>query len=577
MVSLVAGLFFLASLCGCAGDSPGDDDDTSSDDDDDSATSDDDTANDDDPFPDDDFGDDDTDDDAPGGEFDVMVEVRDGKKLWTKLYLPDPIPEGGVPTLVMRTPYRTGSEGPLDEALARHFANRGYAFLLQDVRGRGESEGAFVSYINEYDDGFDTIEWLTAQSYSNGDVGTIGGSYVAFTALAAAVDNPRVQVVIAEEVPAGESGPNRQNGVVSKGLLDWLYILANGDWMPWDDIVETTNTLDVAGADLAIVGAESTEWERFVGAPNPEDPVWSERVFGADLAAGICAPVLTVYSKEFHWMDPIIVWHLLRENGCEEFEPDQRIFITPDAHGAHTYTIPVTETPVNALMVDYIDKFLGGEDIELAPIDRVQYRAPSDFFYRSADEWPPTTNERTYYFDNADGAGVLHEGSPLSDAALDVTVDPAVDDPCDNAYPTLVYQTEPLASDLYIAGSIDAELFISSNRVDTDVFVDFMEYPALGDPIYITGGHVRARYRSGLDAPLTPAQIVRIPFETHAVAYRVKSGSRLAAEVRPAHCGFFENPHTGEDLDAQTHWETGTLTLHHEAAALSKFTVPFVP
>nr|WKF56660.1 Cocaine esterase [Paraburkholderia busanensis] len=134
---------------------------------------------------------------------DVMVPMRDGVRLATDVYFPAGYRAGidaPLPTILERTPYGKSDisrseihhgQPPANRAeVARHFTARGYAVVLQDCRGRYHSEGTFTKYIAEGPDGFDTIEWITRQSWSNGRIGTMGLSYAAHTQLAAACLNP---------------------------------------------------------------------------------------------------------------------------------------------------------------------------------------------------------------------------------------------------------------------------------------------------------------------------------------------------------------------------------------------------
>ncbi|MFZ3216014.1 MAG: CocE/NonD family hydrolase [Candidatus Acidiferrales bacterium] len=132
---------------------------------------------------------------------DVMVPMRDGVKLATDIYMPahnGAMVQGRFPVLVCRTPYgktpRVGPEiNPIAEKemnAASYFARHGYIVLLQDVRGRFDSEGNFYFAINEGPDGYDTVEWAAGQPWSNGKVGTYGGSYMAHVQNAMAVLRP---------------------------------------------------------------------------------------------------------------------------------------------------------------------------------------------------------------------------------------------------------------------------------------------------------------------------------------------------------------------------------------------------
>ena len=126
---------------------------------------------------------------TPSGPFverDVPVSMRDGVRLRADVFRP--AREGRYPTLVYRTPYdRTRNE---ENEVVAQALSRGYAVVLEDVRGRYGSDGVFTPYVNEGRDGFDTIEWAAAQPWSSGDVGTFGLSYPGAVQWLAAVEAP---------------------------------------------------------------------------------------------------------------------------------------------------------------------------------------------------------------------------------------------------------------------------------------------------------------------------------------------------------------------------------------------------
>ena len=107
-----------------------------------------------------------------------MVPMRDGVELATDVYLPEGA--GPFPAVLVRLPYDKNGRYCWMPFIARHFIGRGYAFLPQDVRGKFRSGGDPLAFVNEVPDGYDTIEWITSQPWSNGDVGMWGDSYYGF-------------------------------------------------------------------------------------------------------------------------------------------------------------------------------------------------------------------------------------------------------------------------------------------------------------------------------------------------------------------------------------------------------------
>jgi uncharacterized protein len=134
----------------------------------------------------------------------IMVTMRDGVRLATDIYFPAAGKErvsGPLPVILERTPYdkrgiSRSERRAIDdhshsrEEVAHWYAQRGYIVAMQDCRGRYASEGEFVKYLNEPQDGYDTLAWLVEQDWCNGKVGTMGLSYGAHTQSALACLNP---------------------------------------------------------------------------------------------------------------------------------------------------------------------------------------------------------------------------------------------------------------------------------------------------------------------------------------------------------------------------------------------------
>ena len=130
----------------------------------------------------------------------IMVPMRDGVRLATDIYLPSGA-TNPLPALLERTPYDKRGTNHADRSrsdpkprakpeIAAAFADAGYAYVLQDCRGRFGSEGLFTKYLGEGEDGADTLAWIRAQSWCSGVVGTLGLSYGAHAQTALAAHNP---------------------------------------------------------------------------------------------------------------------------------------------------------------------------------------------------------------------------------------------------------------------------------------------------------------------------------------------------------------------------------------------------
>ena len=151
----------------------------------------------------------------------VAVKMRDGVALRADVMLPTAA--GKFPVLVYRTPYGK-DRAPSEWTTFAKAVARGYAVVVQDVRGRYESEGEFTPYQNEGRDGYDTIEWAAAQAWSNGSVGTFGLSYPGAVQWLAALENPPHLKAL---VPAMTFSTPRNffysGGVFDGSWLDWIW------------------------------------------------------------------------------------------------------------------------------------------------------------------------------------------------------------------------------------------------------------------------------------------------------------------------------------------------------------------
>jgi len=154
-------------------------------------------------------------------ELDAKVAMRDGIRLSTNIYRPDS--EDKFPVLLVRTPYGNGGAGHK----GWHFwAERGYVTIIQDTRGRFESEGLFYPVIFEAEDGLDTQKWVSEQSWYNGRIGTFGGSYVGMTQWMPALEGSPYIEAMFTTVPYTENySVAYQNGALRLRLYTEWYTM----------------------------------------------------------------------------------------------------------------------------------------------------------------------------------------------------------------------------------------------------------------------------------------------------------------------------------------------------------------
>ena len=159
----------------------------------------------------------------------VMVPMRDGVRLATDIYFPaldGQLASGKFPVILERTPYDKAGSGNVTNGT--YYARRGYVCAIQDVRGRFVSEGEWYPFAKEAPDGYDTVEWLAAQEWSDGQIGTMGASYCGSDQSALATLNPpHLSTMI---VAVGASNyyhcSMRQNGALEQRFMIYAFRMA---------------------------------------------------------------------------------------------------------------------------------------------------------------------------------------------------------------------------------------------------------------------------------------------------------------------------------------------------------------
>ena len=163
---------------------------------------------------------------------DVMIQMRDGVRMAADIYLPA---KNGValsdkfPTILERTPYNKEAPGAVREAI--WFTQHGYAVVKTDVRGRFKSEGVWRMMLDDGRDGYDTIEWIARQQWSNGKTGMVGTSYPGGTQHAAAEMNPPhlTTIIPVDSLSNVGIAGFRHSGAFELRFVNWIFNIAGPD------------------------------------------------------------------------------------------------------------------------------------------------------------------------------------------------------------------------------------------------------------------------------------------------------------------------------------------------------------
>ncbi|MCC7101789.1 MAG: CocE/NonD family hydrolase [Fimbriimonadaceae bacterium] len=493
-----------------------------------------------------------------------LSQMRDGTPLRATVVRPrEP---GKYPAILVRTPY---GRAAMADYYGSIFTPRGYVVVAQDVRGMGGSLGDWDPFMNERKDGYDTVQWVAKQPWSDGNVGMIGGSYVGMVQWQAAVEQPPALKCIIPQV----SPPDPFYNIP---FDHGAFMLRPNAW--WTKIVSKKDTdmssagdlsadpkkflgLPLSTIDNATIGFDVPFWDRWLARDTAER--WAGANYQADLSR-VKIPVLMVSG----WWDGDLAgttmnWDILRRAGH-----DQRwLIMGPWVHAFNTSTKVADEdygseavVELDSVYLRFFDTFLKGKSVHFEDRSRAQvfltgsneWRGMNDYPHKLAQEKrlvlsskrdarnarsdgtlgdAPGIGESTISYDPAD---VIAKSNLNSESSLTFRFDDLQGD-------ELFFKTAPMTQPLDIAGPISLEFSFKSTAQDCDFYAFLVDITENGLPRLIQqGGKIRASYLHSMDQrkPLVPGQIYRAKISLWDVAHEFKPGHRIGLIIS---CNLFPN------------------------------------
>ena len=561
----------------------------------------------------------------------VSVKMRDGVILRGDIFRPDS--DGKFPVLLQRTPYRRAVPWGYDVDFAQRAASRGYVVFLQDVRGRYTSDGEWYPFLHESEDGYDSVEWIAAQPYSDGRVGMFGGSYVGATQLLAAIAHPPHLAGICPIVTASDyhNGWTYQGGAFEQ----WF----NESWT--SGLAQDTLTRQIERTPSAPEQVNVLPLTAYpILNPNPARAI--------DVSASTIAPYFLDWlahpsyddywrrwSIEEHYTDirvpalHVAAWYdiflggslrnyigLKARAGSIETRNGQQLLVTIGGHAGDGRKIGEVDFGPEAekfnegeVTLHWYDFLFKGTRNEFATGKAVKIFVMGANQWRDEDEWPLARAKSTKYFlhsqgraNTSHGNGSLSTLAPEAEASDEFVYDPAKPVPtiggplcCDSVHlapgprdqrsieernDVLVYSTPPLAHDLEVTGPVRFEFFAASSVADTDFTAKLLDVAPDGTAINLTEGILRARYRDSqaTPAPLVPGKPYLLSIDLWATSNVFRNGHRLRLEVSSSNFPRFDrNLNTGNPAANSATWLQATNTILHDKAHPSALILPMVP
>ncbi|MDJ0569065.1 MAG: CocE/NonD family hydrolase [Pleurocapsa sp. MO_192.B19] len=553
----------------------------------------------------------------------ASMQTRDGIRLDADIYRPDTTEK--LPILLMRQPYGRAIASTVVYAHPRWYAVQGYIVVIQDVRGRGTSEGKFDLFTYEVADGLDTINWVSQLPESTGEVGMYGFSYQGMTQLYTAVHQHQALKAIAPAMVAYDLYSDwayENSAFCLYANLAWAIQLAGetarlqGNEAAYLRLYNAARNLPLndplpANPEIMRELAPDSFYHKWLNNPEPTAEYWQKRS-PKYLLGNIDIPMLHVGG----WFDPYLrgTLNLYRAMAARSKQA-QHLLVGAWAHlpwgrklGTVDYGIEA-QNPIDEIQIRWFDHFLKGKDTGLLNEPPICLFEMGSNQWREFDLFP---NRTQIYYLASDGLASIREDSGMlweydqeeeiesisskNLLATDLTQEIAefehnsdiiVHDPWrpvsalggHATYPggsfdrsaldcrsdILTYTSAPLASALHITGEITVEVYCTADRPSFDLCAVLSEVHPDGKAFNFTQGYIRLPFVKQSGQEQNPTS-VKIPLQ--ATCMYITEGNSLRLSLSAAYFPAYPvNAGTGK-LPNETRlieMEIITLSIHSGA------------
>jgi putative CocE/NonD family hydrolase len=510
----------------------------------------------------------------------ASMYTRDGIRLDADIYRPQG--EGDFPVLLMRQPYGRAIASTVVYAHPSWYANHGYMVVIQDVRGRGTSEGEFDLFTRELEDGIDTINWVSKLPRSTGEVGMYGFSYQGMTQLYAAAYRPSALKIICPAMIAYDlySDWAYENGAFClQANLGWAIQLAaetarlRGDEVAYQKLYLASRNLPLqdptpANPNLLKELAPESFYHTWLNNPNPGE-YW-QKLSPKNLLQDVDLPMLHIGG----WFDPYLRGTInLYKTMSDRSQFPQNLIIGPWAHlpwgrklGEIDYGQKAASS-IDLVQIEWFDRFLKGFDRQISKKPPVRLFEMGSNKWRYFQKFPD--NQQKYFYLKSNGLASIKEDagklvSKLKNKRNLKAKDTIVRDPwrsvpslgshaaipsgsfdrsiLDARADILTYTSRPFKKNLRIAGEILLEIYVEADAPSFDLCAILSEVRPDGKVYNFTQGYIRVDdKRSPIKLPLQATCIkiakdncLRLSISTDCFpAYPVNTGDgKFPAEAR---------------------------------------------
>lgn len=544
----------------------------------------------------------------------VKVPMRDGIDLSADIYLPQA--EGSFPTVLMRTPYSNNMEAMIEKG--RRLANAGYVCVIQDCRGRWDSDGEYYPF-REGEDGYDTQEWIGQQGWSNGKIGMAGGSYVGAVQWQSAPHRSQYLTCMAPRVICCDyfTGLVYPGGAFQLNVLMTWGMRTNGrtgQSIEFHNWTEAFRNLPVGQLDES-AGRNLPFWKDWVEHAAYDD-YW-DAINDEKRWHEIAVPALNMGGwYDLYAQHTFINFNGLRQHGRTPQARQSKLIVGPWPHalstsprtgdidfGAHSMV------DLELLEQRWFDYWLKGIENGIAEEPPLRLFIMGINQWRDENEWPLARTEwQKWYLRSRGSANTLRGDGGLSTASPDgEATDHFVYDPhhpvqtvggnnCCSPHivpwgpydqrdvemrgDVLCYTSDPLAADLEVTGPITVILYAATDGPDTDWTAKLVDVAPSGYAKNLCDGIIRARYRESLSHPslLDSGKVYKYEIDVGVTGNVFRQGHRIRVEISSSNFPRFDrNPNTGHDFGVDAALRVAQQTVYHNRDHPSHILLPVIP
>jgi len=513
----------------------------------------------------------------------ASMYTRDGVRLDADIYRPDA--DGEFPILLMRQPYRRAIASTVVYAHPTWYAAHGYIVVIQDVRGRGTSEGEFKLFVNEIADGEDAVNWAGNLSGSNGKVGMYGFSYQGMTQLYAAAAKPSALTTICPAMIGYDLYTDwayEGGAFCLQTNLAWAIQLATetarlqGDKTAYQALFAASGNLPLNNPEILQQLAPESFYHEWLAHSQP-NAYWEQLSPKSHLQA-VDLPMFHIGG----WFDTYLrgTLHLYQDMADRSTTP-QHLLVGPWAHLPWGRKVGDVDfgaeamSPVDRMQIRWFDQFLKGVDTGLIQ------EQPVCLFEMGSNIWRtfptlPIPNQKSYFLSTTGLASIREDSGTLSTENLALnTTDVLVHDPwrpvpalgghaaipagvfeqahIDCRSDVLTYTSEPLIEDLHLAGNVVVQIWCSADKPSYDLCAVLSEVHPDERVYNLTQGYVHCRDV----ANNAPTKI-----ELQATCARIVKGNALRLSLSAA-CfpAYAMNSGTGAIINSESLLDAQIITL----------------